>query len=279
MVMLLPSPCICSEQFVADVVAERAKGKNAKFFAGIESEWQLRVRDYIDQKGSPEKITTWPKIEHKSGSFLNLYSHPAEGSVQEAMLRGLRKHGLQLCPACGEAGAPNTLDHYLPKRRYPHFCVTPHNLFPMCDACQANKGEKTGDSENPKYFLHPYFDIFVGKQVIRLCIDPPFDKPAFRLGVVKDLLPLERRLVQTHIEELNITERYAVFFRAQYLRVLRLVKSMRESHQDVRKTLKAFLRAYEEPSKNAWEHVFYEAVLSNDAMVKYLRKGKLPKYL
>ena len=67
------------------------------------------------------------------------------------MLQSLRNHDLQLCPACGEAGAPNTLDHYLPKGKYPHFCVTPHNLFPMCDACQRRKGDRTGDENNPRF--------------------------------------------------------------------------------------------------------------------------------
>src|SRR3546814_3004594 len=60
----------------------------------------------------------------------------------------LHVHELNHCPACGEPGTPNTLDHYLPKGRYPHFCVTPLNLFPMCDACQQAKGEKTGDADS-----------------------------------------------------------------------------------------------------------------------------------
>ena len=63
--MALPAPSICSEQLVVDLVAERSRGKNAQFFAGIENEWRKRVRDYVNQAGSPEKVPRWPGVEHK----------------------------------------------------------------------------------------------------------------------------------------------------------------------------------------------------------------------
>lgn len=61
------------------------------------------------------------------------------------------------CPLCG-IGIVSTLDHYLPKSRYPALAVTPKNLIPACRDC--NLGEKRtflprSSEEEP---LHPYFD-------------------------------------------------------------------------------------------------------------------------
>lgn len=61
------------------------------------------------------------------------------------------------CPVCG-IGIVATLDHYLPKSKYPALAVTPKNMIPACRDC--NLGEKRAFSprkaeEEP---LHPYFD-------------------------------------------------------------------------------------------------------------------------
>ena len=224
-------------------------------------------------------VTTWAAVQAKKTSFLNLYLAPAENSVQGRMLRAMREHDLTVCPACGELGRPNTLDHYLPKNLYPHFCVTPVNLFPMCDACQLAKGVKVGDAQTPRFFIHPYFDAFVAEQVLRLEIYPPFDAPSFALRIVDDLDPPEARLVRTHIRELEIERRYSSFFRNQHRRLLRLVGAMRVAGQDVQQTLTTFKLGVTEPSLNAWEHVFYASVINNPDLIDYLTNAQLPQYL
>lgn len=278
MVMLLDAPIACSLQMVDDVVAERQGGKNAGFFAGIAQDWRDRVQAYIDAEGSPAAVPSWPDINYKKNSFLNLYLSPTDGSVQGDMLDTMRDHELSLCPACGEAGAPNTLDHYLPKGQYPHFCVTPLNLFPMCDACQTNKKEKTGDVANPRFFLHPYFDVFVANQVLELTIHPPFEAPAFDLGAVTGLTAPQRALVGRHVTELGIVQRYARFFRNQHQRLLRLVENLREADLDVEANLILFRDNAAAPTRNGWEHVFYSAVLANAGMLNYLKDADLPDY-
>lgn len=278
MVMLLDAPAACSLQMVDDVVAERQGGRNAGFFAGIAQNWRDRVQAYIDAEGSPAAVPTWPDITYKKNSFLNLYLSPSDGSIQGDMLAAMRDHQLSLCPACGEAGTPNTLDHYLPKGQYPHFCVTPHNLFPMCDACQTNKKEKTGDAADPRFFLHPYFDVFVANQVLELTINPPFQAPTFDLGAVDGLTASQRALVGRHVKELGIVKRYARFFRNQHQRLLRLVQNLREADLDVEANLNLFRDNSAEPTRNAWEHVFYHSVLANADMMAYLTDEDLPAY-
>ncbi len=274
--MHLPPPTTCSLQLVEDIVAERQNGINATFFTSIKEAWLIRVQKYLDTGGEPNKVQRWPEVEPKRNSFLNLYKSPSDGAAQESILRQLRDHDLVLCPACGEAGRPNTLDHYLPKGKYPHFCVTPHNLFPMCDACQKEKQEKTGSIADPKFFVHPYFDVFVAENVIVLVIEPPFNMPTFSLVPRRGLTADQTRLISSHMRELAIPQRYGHFFRGQHRRLIRLVDRMRTSGQDVSANLEAFRNSCADPSQNSWEHVFYSSVLLNDKLLEYLRNGVLP---
>lgn len=279
MVMPLPVPAVDCVQLIRDVVAERAGGVNAAFFAGIAAEWCQRVQQYIDAAGAPPAVTRWDAVAHRKTSFLNLYAAPSEDSAHGRVLRVMRRHDLSVCPACGELGRPNTLDHYLPKDHYPHLCITPVNLFPMCDACQMAKGTKVGDAASPRFFIHPYFDTFVAEQVLHLTIDPPFDAPGFALQIVDGLEAGHEELVRRHVRELEIERRYAGYFKNQHRRLLRLVGAMRNSGQDVLQTLSAFTESATVPSVNAWDYVFYAAVIGNGELIDYLENQDLPGYL
>lgn len=66
----------------------------------------------------------------------------------------LPKNGI--CPLCGQR-IVSTLDHYLPKVKYPTLAVTPTNLVPACKDCNKDKGEKDF-TDSAKETIHPYFD-------------------------------------------------------------------------------------------------------------------------
>ncbi len=59
-----------------------------------------------------------------------------------------------ICPFCG-FGHVSTLEHYLPKSKYPLLSVLPENLVPCCSDC--NSGVKCPSSEEEQCF-HPYFE-------------------------------------------------------------------------------------------------------------------------
>lgn len=279
MVMPLPLPLHDSVRLVNDVVSERAAGRNGEYFNGIRQEWSERVAGYLQHQGSPEHVPPWLTIpDARKGSFLNLYLAPRENSAQGRVLAELKAHGLTVCPACGELGRPNTLDHYLPKGKYPHFCVTPANLFPMCDACQKEKSEKTGTANEPRLFLHPYFDIFTAEQVISVVIEPPFSSPTFSLTVSEQLGGAERAIVISHLRELLIEQRFAHYFKSQIPRTLKLVRTLRESGVPVAATLCAFEVSSRIPALNSWEHLYWSSVTNNAAMLDFFERGEIPSF-
>jgi hypothetical protein len=265
---------------VDEVVDERAAGINATYFAGIRQEWSSRIAAYLQHQGSPEHVPRWKELSAaRKTSFLNLYLAPDKDSAQGKMLANLRAHKLTICPACGELGRPNTLDHYLPKGKYPHFCVTPVNLFPMCDACQMAKLEKTGTADEPRFFLHPYFDVFIAEQVISVEIQPPFASPTFTMTLSDQLTAGQRSVMVSHLRELLAEQRFAHFFKEESLRTLKLVQALREAELPIAATLRAFEIRSRMPALNSWEHVYWSAVTGSAAMLDYLENGVLPDFL
>ncbi|MBS0353723.1 MAG: hypothetical protein JSR83_07450 [Proteobacteria bacterium] len=187
---------------------------------------------------------------------------------------------MQLCPACGEDGTPNTLDHYLPKQTYPEFSITAHNLFPMCDICQGEKLTETVNSANERLFVHPYFDQFIEVQVLHLQIRPPYEAPEnIQLTPDSGLDPAQSALVARHLVHLAIPKRYYHFFKDEYLRLLRLVRTMRQQDLNITTILEVFREKARDKSINSWGHIFYTGVLSNPGLMDYLKQGQLPEKL
>lgn len=277
MVVRLPRPNADQDAFIDQVVAQRQGGGNAAFFTGIKANWKLRVQSYRDHGGDPAVIRPMTAFTGYAGRFQNLYLNPSEHSVQRPVLQALRLRTHQFCPACGEDGTPNTLDHYLPKQTYPEFSITAWNLFPMCDICQGEKGTKTVNAANERLFLHPYFDQFMDAQVLELQIGTPYNAPtSISVAPHNALAAAESALVGRHLDELNIAKRFNHFFKSEYLRLLRLVRDIRADDMDVTAMLGYFRRNARDKSINSWGHVFYTAVLSNSALMDYLHDGQLP---
>ncbi len=273
----IPKFEISEAELIDKLVLERQNGINRTFFTSIHTEWLGRVELYLAQRGNPESIAPWPEVAHKpvGDKFRNLYLYPSDDSVQKPILDELRKRTLTYCPACGEDGTPNTLDHYLPKEKYPEFAVTPANLFPMCDICQGAKGAKVLSQNQERLFVHPYFDAFLDMQLVNLVIGEPYSAPSsIELLASEVLPPAARFLVQRHLQELGIHTRFYRFFTASYLRLLRLVGQMRAKGMDVLPKIEAFRDMECLKSANSWGHIFYDGVLNNEALLHYLAHGE-----
>jgi len=266
-------------ELVKKLVAERQNGSNKDYFSQIEDLWKERVQLYIDNNGNPEIITPWDNLEDPKDhiKFKNLYLSPSEGSVQKAIIDKLRERELKLCPACGEDGTPNTLDHYLPKDIFPEFSVTISNLFPMCDICQGKKGVKLIDANGKRYFMHPYFDSFTEQQLLILVITEPYNAPSSIMLIPNPGLavPLQQ-LVNSHMDELHIPLRYRSYFKTMYIRLLRLARKLRENNQNVTDNLNTFKYMASTKSINSWDYLFYDGVLRNELLLNYLSYEELP---
>ncbi|MDF3983290.1 hypothetical protein P3W24_13340 [Luteibacter sp. PPL201] len=277
--MQLPRPEVDDLRLIEKVVAERQNGRNRLYFAGIEDAWKRRAQQYLAAGGNPEVVKPWPDVAEQDVKtrYLTLYNSPDDDAVQKAVLEKLRERTLQLCPACGEDGTPNTLDHYLPKDDYPEFSILAANLFPMCDICQGHKGTDTLDDMGRRLFLHPYFDQLLNQQVMQLKMGLPFASPkSMTLEAHDDLCPTLKPVVSRHLENLQLESRYNHYFRDEHVRLLGNVTDIREAELDVTQQLVLFRNNARRKSINSWGHIFYDAVLRNNALMNFLALTPLP---
>ncbi|MCU6327448.1 hypothetical protein KSU19_07280 [Enterobacter quasiroggenkampii] len=281
MVIRLDTPelALNDEELIERIVQERQRGIHRNYFNRIKAPWKSRVALYSHARGNPEIVSTWMEMNDPNvhDRFKNLFLSAKPYSVQKGILEELRNRELDYCPACGEDGTPNTLDHYLPKDDYPEFSVTIINLFPMCDICQSKKSNKTKDELGRRLFIHPYFDSFTEQQVLILNITAPFNAPTSISLMPNPEIPApESNLIIRHINGLALPERYYRYFKANYIRLLRLVRSIRAQGRDVRNQLEQFRASCLLKSINSWGYIFYDGVLRNEELMEYLISGDIP---
>ncbi|CAD5379365.1 hypothetical protein OF001_U530002 [Pseudomonas sp. OF001] len=79
----------------------------------------------------------------------DIYSSHMVGKTKPARIiydSLLSQAPLGRCPLCG-FGHASTLDHYLPKSKFPQFSILPLNLIPSCKDCNTGKGTITGQRQ------------------------------------------------------------------------------------------------------------------------------------
>ncbi|RJG50590.1 HNH endonuclease [Motilimonas pumila] len=81
---------------------------------------------------------------------------PAKKPARQYYDQIMMQAPLRICPFCG-FGQVTTLDHYLPKAKFPLLSILPKNLVPSCADCNKGKSAGIATSKNEQC-LHPYFD-------------------------------------------------------------------------------------------------------------------------
>lgn len=84
----------------------------------------------------------------------------ASGRTHYDAIKARPRRGI--CPLCGVFPV-STLDHYLPKKKFPALAVTPTNLVPSCGPCNQIKNADAPTSAEEQT-LHPYYDDFTSEQ-------------------------------------------------------------------------------------------------------------------
>lgn len=92
-----------------------------------------------------------------------------------------------ICPLCGR-GVVYSLDHHLPKKKYPDLTIAPANLIPACQDCNKVKTQAAPQTASDET-LHPYYDNVEGRIWLRARVievspaalfffaDPPVEWP------------------------------------------------------------------------------------------------------
>ena len=168
------------------------------------------------------------------------------------------------CPYCGQRKV-SSLDHYLPKKRFPLLAVAPVNLIPSCSDCNKDKDTKA-NGKRDKQFIHPYFDrlpagVWLHAEIrqtspatFRFRAEAPSNWPS----------PLPKR-IKFHFNELNLGRLYTSHA-GSHLSKIR--GSLRRCHARSVHHVKAWIRdaadSAAEINPNSWEAAFHEACFASD---------------
>ena len=164
------------------------------------------------------------------------------------------------CPMCGHRDV-TTLDHYLPKSRYPALAVNPVNLVPSCVECNKTKSSSVSAT------LHPYYDDIESSRwlwaeviesdpaAIRFFVKPHIDWP--------DELGLR---VAHHFQVFKLAQLYA----AQAARTISGIRyklvglSQLGGDAVVRSHLAEEYATWSAADINGWEAALYQALSESD---------------
>lgn len=145
-------------QFIKDNSHSEEKKKKLEHFQSYVFE---RYLTYDTLKNNLEGITSSTIIDTEDKDALHsCYTRNSKGFLEGAVVTKIIKaqsaQHKQNCPYCG-LDKPRTIDHYLPKGKFPEFSVFPPNLIPCCGYCNQKKSS-TWLTNGKRHFLNLYFD-------------------------------------------------------------------------------------------------------------------------
>lgn len=174
---------------------------------------------------------------------------------------------LGICPFCG-FGHVKTLDHYLPKSKFPLLSIYPLNLVPCCTDCNKGKLAKTATTMGEQC-LHPYFSdpLFVNEQWIFATVShtaPAAVVYHLQRPVSWGFTDFER--AKSHFDDYGLAQRFSVQAGTELSTLRGELKFDHASGgvSEVLKTLRKKESAARGVEKNSWKTAMYQA-LSNDA--------------
>jgi len=169
------------------------------------------------------------------------------------------------CPYCG-SGTIGTLDHYLPKMRYPLFTITPANLVPSCERCNGKKRDVLVVMRD-RQTLHPYFDEFWDERWLFANLNCEIPVSAsFFVNAPIEWAYQKRRRVEVHFSGLDL-ETVFITDAAHELRGIEgeLGEILKDgTPADLRKHLKRRADSHFSSCPNSWQSALYAACAESD---------------
>ncbi|MCA3987378.1 HNH endonuclease [Vibrio vulnificus] len=171
-----------------------------------------------------------------------------------------------LCPFCGFAQA-TTLDHYMPKKKYPSFSIYPLNLIPSCGDCNFKKREGVATLAGEQ-IIHPYYDseLFKEQWLFATVKNTTPASLVFTVEPPSNFSDLDKERISSHFKELNLAQRFSVQV-ANEIAQLRFELDwdfLQTGAKGVKRALDNKFQASNRLHKNSWKTAMYQALASSD---------------
>ncbi|MCC7702247.1 HNH endonuclease [Janthinobacterium sp. GW460P] len=167
------------------------------------------------------------------------------------------------CPYCG-FGHVSTLDHFLPKARYPALSILPANLVPSCSDC--NKGKGSPVINRKTQGLHPYFepenietDIWLHANLIQttpLTIE-------YEIKIPNDWDKDLKKRLKNHFKDFELSKRFSVEAATELASLIDMLDDL-DILDDRINHLTRIARIERRVRPNTWRAALYDMLKDNN---------------
>lgn len=222
--------------------------------------------------GHPEQVIVG---DLKKGELVELYDTGMVGSKGAArkIYDQIKLLARDECPYCGGCGefveeeGIGTLDHFLPKARFPAFSILPANLVPACAVCNMGMGSSFPTDPNLQP-LHPYFDaphFFDEKWTTVTVLEDVPVMVSFDVNAPDEWDETDRQRVSQHFADCRLRGRYRTKVASD---LSTLIDQRRTVHRDLTPdAFREILRVVadnEALSINGWKRTLYHGLAESD---------------
>jgi hypothetical protein len=170
------------------------------------------------------------------------------------------------CPFCG-IGQVSTLDHYLPKSKFPQYSVLPVNLVPSCKDCNTGKSSSISSTAEDQT-IHPYYDHenLFSEQWLFAEIEKNFPiSIKFYVKVPIDCSELSKERLNSHFTVFNLSKRFSIEAASELASLKSLLMDhFGECELGIRSHLSRIYQTEFSLYKNSWKTAMYQSIANDD---------------
>lgn len=215
-----------------------------------------------------DECLSHPACKASKSELVKLYEqqmvYNKEGRKQYDLILSMAPNGI--CPFCGFAQA-TTLDHYIPKKKFPSFAISPLNLVPSCSDCNTGKSEDVAGSQLEQ-IIHPYFDhnLFTEQWLFAMVNETSPPSITFFTNPPSHWETVNVKRVFSHFKDFRLAKRFSV----QVADEISILRHELQYDFDISKAAgvkQALTRKYTACSrvyKNWWKTAMYQALASSN---------------
>ncbi|MFT0182984.1 HNH endonuclease [Pseudomonas benzopyrenica] len=227
----------------------------------------------VGKKHTPviSKLTTLGPIDITKGELGNLYSYYFVGQGKPARVhydRLLLSSPEQRCPYCG-FGHVKTLDHYLPKSKYPKYSTLISNLVPACNDCNLSAKGSTFPGTANGQPIHPYFgpdELYTTPWLFADIIESDTPHTTYYVSAPYGWDEVNVGRVRAHMSNFGLYARYSIEAdrRISTLRSRNRMFAGTAGPEDIRLLMQEMLAIEESRATNSWETALFRALYNSD---------------
>lgn len=172
-----------------------------------------------------------------------------------------------ICPICG-IRMVKTLDHYLPKSKFPTLSVTPSNLIPSCRDCNMDKRDDTSyDPENTP--VHLYFDDIPNKPWLQVTVGDNLEI-LYYISCPDTWDSGLRKRLEKHLDFYDLHELYSSHASGEIANSMHMWKKtvMQSNIETLKLSLMDECESAEYNDMNSWKAALYRGLVDNFDKVK-----------